>query len=64
MDIRWSRCPVPAFQRLAVSGNSLSTGVLKTWNDLPPNIKICITLTGFKRELLEFLLGKYIDGLE
>ena len=63
-DTRGGRCPVPAFQRLAISSNSLSTGVPKTWNDLSPNIKICTTLRGFKKALLEFLLGKYIDGGE
>ena len=58
---RGGRCPVPAFQRLTISSNSLSTGVPKTWNDLHPNIKICTTLRGIKKALLEFLLGKYID---
>ena len=60
-DTRGGRCLFPAFQRVGISSNSLSTDVPNAWNGLPNNIKMFATLRGFKKVLLDFLLEKYID---
>ena len=51
--------PVPPFERLNVSQQSVFYNAIKIWNNLPVSIKQLPSEASFKKHLKSFLLAKY-----
>ena len=50
---------LPPFERLRVSQQSVIYNAVKNWNEIPLNIKLCISKSSFKYQYRQFLLNQY-----
>ena len=53
--------PLPPFERLRSTQQSVIFNVVKVWNDVPESIKQCRSLHSFKFKFKELLLSRYLS---